>query len=337
MKKEQFKWYILEEVLSYLIRTSGYRTINKAPHNDPDLTDKHNGLNIKWRGANHQIDVLGELNRIPTFDFPIRLIVEAKFRNNQIGIWTIREQVGLLSDINENYFASRKTAPKPRYRYVSAVFSTSWFTEPAVDMAVAHQIQLADLSSVEYDKLRQLINDFTNGMFWNTDNLDKDEVKKIRNYIRQNFWWENQNIRYLDDEKQLCCNKFLDLIREIYNQLFVGMSKWWFMLLLKSDNPVEFLNYAKNKPTHNINITWNPSDNGKIWTIKPSRNNQDSDYTLSFKLPSALHKRIFEKPDEEINRALEQKWVHFPTISIYYHDQGENKDYIFNLQYNWNQ
>jgi len=337
MKKEQFKGYILEEVLAYLIRTSWYTLITKKPVKDPDLSDWHNWLNIKWRGANHQIDVLGELNRIPTFNFPIRLIVEAKFRNKAIGIWTIREQIGLLSDVNENYFSSKKKSPKPRYRYVSAVFSTSWFTGPAVDMAVAHQIQLADLNSSEYDKLKEIINNFTNNIFWNRENLDKEEIKKIRKYIRHKFGWWNQNIQHPNNEEWLWfCNELFDSVLEAYNQLFVGMSKWWFMLLLKADNPVEFLNYAKNKPTHNIKITWDIWDNGKIWTITPKQIDQDNNYKLSFKLPLSLHKWIFQKSDEEINRALEQKWIHFPTISIYYHDKNENRDYIFNLRYNWN-
>ena len=66
MRKAQFKGYILEEVLAYLIRTSGYSLIDTAPSNDPDLFSGTNGLNLRGRGTNHQIDILGELNWIPT-------------------------------------------------------------------------------------------------------------------------------------------------------------------------------------------------------------------------------------------------------------------------------
>ena len=334
MKKSQFKGYILEEVLAYLIRTSGYSLITTASRNDPDLSNGHNGLNLRGRGAKHQIDVLGELNWIPAFNYPLRLIIEAKFKNDTTGIDVIRNEVGVLADVNENYFMPYDSNIKPRYRYVSAVFSTSGFSEPAVDMAIAHQIQLADLSIEEYDELKQKINEFTNNIFADNEDINKDLAYKIRMALRKNLF--NNFTRYLEriEINQEYKEKISDLSSWITsgdnNKLFIGMSQGGFMLLLKADNADNFIKYAKNNPTHDIKIHWTERDNGKKWTIVPMDNNS---YKLTFALPKKLHEYIYKIAENKFDEAINQKEIHFSKISISYHDVNENRDYIFNLRF----
>lgn len=330
MKKAQFKGYILEEVLAYLIRTSGYSLITSAPSNDPDLSNGHNGLNLRGRGANHQIDVLGELNWIPAFNYPIRLMIEAKFRDKTTGIDVIRSEVGLLADVNENYFMPLDSIIKPRYRYVSAVFSTSGFSANAVDMAIAHQIQLADLSINEYDGLKQKINEFADNVFLDNESISKEEAFNIRKNLRK-YLFDSQRINP-NDITETYNDELINLKDYIINnddKLFIGMSQGGFMLLLKAGNSNNFIEYAKTNPTHEIKIHWTSHDNGKKWTITPI----DESYRLTFALPKKLHKYIYEISKNKYDEAIRQKERHFAKISISYHDKNTDRDYIFNLKF----
>ena len=330
MKKTQFKGYLLEEITSHLIRTSGYSLIPTAPTNDPDLTNAPNGLNIRGRGAQHQVDVLGEMSWIPSFTFPVRLIVEAKFRSTPTGVDVVRSEIGVLNDVNENYFVVEGGEPRPRYRYSSVIVSTSGFTKPAVSMAIAHQIQLVDLSSADYERLRNAINTFTDSVAVG-DEVSSETLSKIRYALRVMLEIPTNHdaaIDYRDIQEDL-----ETLIQSInsYNELFVGMSQGGFMLLMKADNPSNFINYAREHQTHDVTIHWVSVDEGKIWSIKPMRGEQ---YTLKFKLPDELHRWIFRITENRLEEALNQKERNFSRISIYYRDPQDGNEYIFKLKFN---
>ena len=71
---------MLEEALAYLIRQTGYRILSDQADDPEDLKNTKSGLAVKGRGANHQVDVLGQLGWYPAFTHPLRLFVEAKLR-----------------------------------------------------------------------------------------------------------------------------------------------------------------------------------------------------------------------------------------------------------------
>jgi hypothetical protein len=163
MSLASFKGKLLEEILAFLIRNSGYQLL-VDPAQDPDeLGRRGNGLVVKGRGAVHQADVLGQLGWMPAFTFPIRLFVEAKWQDSsKIGLGEVRNAVGVLQDINQNY--SVQNGPNRqrlirRFNYTYTLFSTTGFTAPAEEMALAHLISLVDLSGPEFADLRSAVND----------------------------------------------------------------------------------------------------------------------------------------------------------------------------------
>jgi hypothetical protein len=93
---EALSGYILEEVLAYLLRNAGYRVLSDAAEDPEELENQHHGLVVKGRGADHQVDVLGELLWIPAFTFPLRLILEAKCRKGPTSIGTVRQMIAAL-------------------------------------------------------------------------------------------------------------------------------------------------------------------------------------------------------------------------------------------------
>lgn len=111
--RDSLRGYILEEVLAYLISGAGYNLL-VHPDQDPDnLIRRGNGLGVKGRGSDHQADVLGELLWIPAFTFPLRLFVEAKFRDGKAGIDTVSNAVGVLLDINQRNLIERDVSKFP--------------------------------------------------------------------------------------------------------------------------------------------------------------------------------------------------------------------------------
>lgn len=151
LSTEKIRGLVLEEIILVLLGKAGYRILTKQ--DDPLIFRNGNaGLEVQGRGEWHQIDALVGYDHTPAFLFPIRLGVEAKayFPTNKskrkVGIETIRNAVGVVKDINENYssFFSKPSheLKLKRYNYVYAIFSLSGFTEPAQRYAVAHQIYL---------------------------------------------------------------------------------------------------------------------------------------------------------------------------------------------------
>jgi hypothetical protein len=197
ISKDTLKGYILEEVLAYLIRHTGYKLLVNSSQDPRDLDNRGNGLVVKGRGGVHQVDVLGQLEWIPAFTFPLRLFVEAKFRSDKTGIDAVRNAIGVLIDINQNNSPTREQKIFPqKYQYVYALFSASGFSRPAIEMAFAHQISLIDLSGDEFDGLRNVISqsaDIIVGQINRQDYNESDEqevygqgelVLNVRNILR---------------------------------------------------------------------------------------------------------------------------------------------------------
>lgn len=127
-----------------------------------------------------------------------------------------------------------------------------------------------------------------------------------------------------------CLSSAINTARQ-YGELFVGMANAPFMLLLKADNPRNFISYAREHPTHHIMINWSrKKDEGKTWIITPLEDKNA--YRLTFRLPTLLAKWIFESQKEFAEtrkRALAIKERFFSSISIYRREAG--RDYLFRL------
>ncbi|ELS55817.1 hypothetical protein STVIR_3162 [Streptomyces viridochromogenes Tue57] len=74
--------YLLEEVLAWLLRSSGFEVLTADDDKDKEpwkvLKEDKNGLLVRGRGAWHQVDALGQFRYVPPFSLPVRLFVEAK-------------------------------------------------------------------------------------------------------------------------------------------------------------------------------------------------------------------------------------------------------------------
>ncbi len=361
--------YILEEVLAFLIQKTGYKLLVDPSQDTRDLDYRGNGLVVKGRGSVHQVDVLGQLEWVPAFTFPLRLFIEAKFRKKKTGIDTIRNAIGIVLDINQNNTPTRENGMfLQRYHYSYALFSTSGYSGYAVNMALAHQISLIDLSGDDFKDLRQAIHQTSRMIKHNIEknyplleeipsdeeaseqNVETPEqidvnkgkiVSEIRNILRtelatmppeiiqkQEINNHNRNNDEIIDRQIF--GRVIDIARQ-YRELFVAMANGPFILVLKADNPDDFIRYAINHPRHKVRITWSEDfDEGHTWIIRPS-DNQYGTYRLVFKLPEILKDWIFETSDNARSRALHAKQQLLSNITIYRVHHGN--DQLIRLEY----
>lgn len=348
VSKAALRGYLLEEVLAYLIRRTGYGLLVDPTQDPRNLERRGSGLVIKGRGAVHQVDVLGQLKWIPAFTFPLRLFVEAKFRGKTTGIEVVRNAVGVLLDLNQKDSLGMNLKPLPqKYHYAYAVFSTSGFSEPAMEMALAHQISLIDLSGPEFDSLRNGIERAAEAVLDSiapSESADGDAasrptrgpklVSSVRNVLRRRLGTLPEEIQLPSTLEQTLETNTLDSAAAAateYGELFVAMANGPFMLLLKADDPAAFLNYTARHPRHEVNIRWSERINqGQTWSVTPS--GDEGSYRLSFRLPTLLAEWVFEAESGDTpERALQVKSKYFSEITIYRHVNGE--DHLFRLVY----
>ena len=146
MNDEQLKGKIFEKIIKHHLKKHGYKIIPDSVMNYYGVKKAQNGLNVKGRGAWHQIDALGQFQFQIPFVYPIRLFSEAKCLSNKVGLPVIRNFVGVLKDISENYFIDKyeELEFKSRFRFTDcgAIFSTTPFTKPAQMYAYAQGVYL---------------------------------------------------------------------------------------------------------------------------------------------------------------------------------------------------
>ncbi|MCA9414398.1 MAG: hypothetical protein KC944_24510 [Candidatus Omnitrophica bacterium] len=315
------KGAILEEVVLFLLKKLGYRNLTE---NDEGARLGKAGLEIEGRGEWHQIDAAVSFDHTPPFVYPLRLLVEAKCYDlkRPIGIDVVRNSVGVLKDISENYFSAStgtggaRYVKAPRFNYVSAVFSTSGYTDNAQRFAVAHQIFLIQylnnpLFEPIADGIREMAeSDFKRGF------LDGDlATSRVRKYVRRKL--ENPHASIATPYTQKGARKFR---RQVLQPLETIEGSYFGML--QGRWPIHFLSRAplhesvfSNQDVVLCRIYGKDSDR---WSFVPLDGTpMDADwFRLEFALPTEIARLVKETGGDRVQTAnLKREHFSFVTLS----------------------
>lgn len=308
MKESQFKGYIFEDIVSYLIQINGFKLITES--NGEDLLSYGNGLNVVGRGGTHQSDTLGYLNWNIPFIYPVRLFVEAKALSSKVGIDVVRKGIGIINDLNQNY----KTVDvdslelnKKRYDYHYAIFSISGFSKPALTMAIAHKIYTIDLSIGTLSVLKNKLNGFSQTIFnrYGSPNgdLSKEDFLQIRILFRDKLGLRysiTQNNSKIFDISETS-EELISETHDIGNIYLATLETPFMVALIPNDND-EFRNLMLEDNHRRGEITWENDQSN--WEISI----ENSNVVLEFSLPETLREYIFEENRKyKIEKALEVK------------------------------
>ncbi len=342
--------YLLEEAIAWLLRRSGYKLLVDENDDPQELISGSNGLRVRGRGADHQADTLGELSFVPPFSLPIRLFVEAKFRDETTGIRDIRNAHGVIHDINENFSRSSPTGrPHRRFRYTYALFSTSGFSKDAQAYALAHQISLVDLSGLPFAWLRRAVHRTASSfkvlesqMMQGILGAKPLPIVLLRQAVRVALGTTDRSPQPINGQSVWrnllppiagVASQLLDeLMSDGQDEILLGFPPAPFVLTMTTQRaqPVEaFLVYAREHPTHPVRLV-RRAHGGKAasWEITPMHNNQA--YRLYFNLPASLEDWISDS-ERERSRARMVEEDLLSTILIY--RISDRRTEVFRLQY----
>ncbi|MEU4578669.1 hypothetical protein [Nonomuraea sp. NPDC023979] len=303
--KAALRGYLLEEVLAWMLRNSGYRLLVDVSQDPYELVMNANGLCVKGRGADHQVDVLGEFAFVPAFSLPIRLFLEAKFTRHKTDLAVVRNAHGVIHDINENFVHGPGNKLRKRCRYVYAVFSASGFTTAAQDFALAQQISLVDLSGASFTWLLSSIESTAEKLLVIAEKykMKKFPVMWMRSRLRSMLGTMPDISR---DDEYYATNAF-EVAEEVEGslgglvhalmerrrvELLLGFPAAPFILPLAVDNIEQFLDYARNHPDHIIRLWRTGEDSRAEWAVSP----MPQEWTLGFSAPSATYRLTFNLP-----------------------------------------
>jgi len=220
---------LLEEVLLFLLKKSGYNVIDRAG-NDPTLLELRGGLYVRGRGGDHQIDAIADYIVKQPFSNPQRLLLEAKCLENPVGIPVARNAVGTIKDISEFWFTnSQARVPKSRYHYSYAIFSASGYKTTTQRYAFAQDIYLIPLNNTAM--MRNIIsliwdlagNEETISAWWPENRSLKDFRLYVRDILRSGNMslindaeFNNDMVRHLISEIRQISFALLGLINGIF-------------------------------------------------------------------------------------------------------------------------
>ncbi|MBN8209851.1 restriction endonuclease [Bacillus sp. NTK071] len=267
MKDHQARGYILETVIQELLVKFGYVGIKTE--------------DLRGRGASHQIDAYAYL-KIPTpFIYPIRLLCEAKCYSKPIGLEHVRNYVGVIKDISENYIIGNngeRNIPN-RYTDMGCYFSVSGFTLPAQNYAWAHNIFIISFKDIPF--LKPIV-DFIWGYTRNLTN--NNQLKSMsKEEITSGFW------EYFKSKQDLYSNykhpeMAIGILDGVYPVALVGNKDWIQEIDEKLPLDEEDISVSKTSRYTTANDT--------LFKLSTYQNQE-----VSFTLPNMIARKVITRID----------------------------------------
>jgi hypothetical protein len=353
IRESQLRGYLLEEALAWLLRNTGYRLLVDESQDPTDLVGRGGALHVKGRGAEHQVDVLGEFVFTPAFSLLIRLFLEAKFTVDKTDLPVVRNAHGVIHDINENFVHGPGQRLRRRYRYVYTLFSAKGFTKAAQDFALAQQISLVDLSGASLTWLRESIAtaaaEIHDGLV--RFRVERSPVGWMRGRLRQMLdtmpVLPAESVSYPETGAHL----FADAAGPVLNtlartlterersELLLGFPSAPFVLTLAIGDVERFLAYASTQPDHQVRVRRTGTGSAAEWIVTPAVQVQNDllfkdereGYELTFNLPDELESWISQDEQYRVSRTRAVKKQFLSDIVIY-RMEGDNLQ-TFQLKY----
>ncbi|MER8113771.1 hypothetical protein [Streptomyces sp. NPDC094031] len=331
--------YLLEEVLAWLLRSSGYELVSEKeekglPPEHRVLERGRHGLTVRGRGAQHQADALGQFRYVPPFSLPVRLFVEAKFTESRVQLATVRNGHGVVHDINENMVTTLQgpgpSRPRPRYHYSYAIFSTAGFSRNAQEYALAHQISLVDLSMPDFAGLRELVRSAAGQVHGALAALPAGEAPRpyhVRRQLRrlllalvgEHLEHDRDADAPLPESVAWPLDRMADVLRRRSTLgLVLAFPSAPFVLGLASEDLYAFVDYARAHPTHDVNLGRVQNGNHSVWRVRPAAD--PGAYAMTFSLPKQIESWIRGQEEAVNERARSVKRRLLSTMTVYWLD-----------------
>lgn len=224
IQRGKIKGALLEIAILELLRKNNFKVLSKTDIEDSKMKQSRDGfIEIRGRGAWHQIDCPCNYTVYSSFLYPIRLLGEVKFKNKAIQKQHIREFIGVIKDIQENYFVRNPDMIEDfsisRRLDIGVYFSASGFSTEAENLAYAHGIKTISYdNNVVMEDIKHAINELE------AQDINYNEIKgeNFGGFIAQvKRYLANKN--YVNEH--ISFNKFYRVINSKNFKYFVEVIK----------------------------------------------------------------------------------------------------------------
>jgi len=324
--------YLLEETLAWLLRSTAYDLLVSANQDPAELVAEGNELRVRGRGTTHQVDVLGEFAFTPAFSLPMRLFLEAKYYATPCRLQVVRNALGVIDDVNQNYMTdSVNSRPRRRFQYCYALFSTSGFSDDAQDFALAHQISLIDLSGESFEWLRTAVSCAASklreaAMRYSVNNFPvawtRTRLRLLLGTAPADLLPEvSTNAHAFQSSAETILETFAEALQAHADvELLLGFPAAPFIVPLATRDKHSFMQYASAHLSHRVRLDRSGQADRAEWTVIGY---EDPDaYQLALTLPRQLEDWISENEEKQRRRTWTVKNDFLSAIMVYYADGG---------------
>ncbi len=215
------KGYLFEVVVLELLRKNGFEKVNVRKENKKRVKETREGfIELKGRGCWHQIDCPCDYNRLIPFAYPLRLLGEVKFFKKELDKKYIREYIGILRDIQENYFVTDNLSKREscsRKMEIGVYFSANGFQKEAEKLAYAHGIKTISYeNNYIINRIKILILELEE-QYLSVKCMEKNKLKTFRREFSEAILYGNPE-EYIN-VRSYWMDGFLNVLERLHEQL----------------------------------------------------------------------------------------------------------------------
>ncbi len=245
LSRAQLKGYLFEIIILELLLKNNFSEVDAAREPRDRVRELRNGfIELKGRGCWHQIDCLCDYNNHIPFSYPLRLLGEVKFHKTPLQKKHIREYIGVIKDIQENYFVADGVNPRdfyPRKMEIGVYFSANGFQAEAEKLAYAHGIKTVSYENNYWINRIKILIEFLEENFLSVKCMQEDSWNNFRqefiNIIRG--YEKFPNIYYRNYWRDGCW-EVISEIRQVLSQIrssFIATTATGVFLHFVGDKP----------------------------------------------------------------------------------------------------
>ena len=167
--RRQLKGHLFELTLQVLLQKNGFIPVVASREPGNRIRENRKGfVEVRGRGCWHQIDCLCDYQYMVPFSYPLRMIGEAKYYSKHLSKRHMRAFIGVLKDIQENYFISDTQdvhESYPRRTEIGVYFAANGFQKEAEKLAYVHGIKTISYKNhAIINKIKRGIDDLEENM-----------------------------------------------------------------------------------------------------------------------------------------------------------------------------
>lgn len=330
----RLKAIMWELVILRFIRSNGFTEIVSVD-NVRTRRQREQFFEMRGRGCWHQIDCPCDYDKFIAFINPIRVIGEVKYYANPVTKDHVRQFVGVLKDIQENYFTSDiGDTPCERFTEIGVFFSSSGFDDEAEKLAFAHNIKTISYRNVWLlEPLKKAIEELEANYLTATACVSAGQqsrfVRAFKSLLDRDIWaLEEFHRGYLPaDGFSFVLERLINGLEQIRSAFvgttsggaflhFIGGSEFPDNLFLDTDTQPTRVFYVNNR-------------NRRFFFLQFSRDPQRRRFY--FNPPIALDQAAFYSQKE----AIDQKRIIFSSVHVTRNISGLSRNLVLRLDQDW--